>query len=64
MNAPSFAGYRFPPDIIQRDVWMYLRVTLSYRDGEEFSAERGIIVAYESIRRWVLCFGPAFVLVR
>jgi transposase-like protein len=37
---------------------MYLRFTLSYRDIEELLAERGITVAYESIRRWVLTFGP------
>src|SRR3954454_17298247 len=55
----SYSGYRFPPDIIQRAVWMYLRFTLSFRDVEELLAERGIIVTYESIRRWVLTFGPA-----
>src|SRR5215208_5397257 len=54
----SYSGYRFPPDIIQRAVWMYLRFTLSYRDVEELLAERGIVVTYESIRRWVLAFGP------
>ena len=27
----SYSGYRFPRDIIQRAVWMYLRFTLSYR---------------------------------
>src|SRR5919202_2096064 len=58
MTPPSYSGYRFPPDIIQRAVWMYLRFTLSYRDVEELLAERGIIVAYERIRRWVLSFGP------
>ncbi|MDR7036052.1 transposase-like protein [Methylobacterium sp. BE186] len=30
---------------------MYLRFTLSFRDVEEFLAEHGITVAYESIRR-------------
>jgi transposase-like protein len=59
MSAPSYAGYRFPPDIIQRAVWMYLRFTLSLRDVQELLAERGIVVTYESIRRWVLTFGPA-----
>lgn len=54
----SYSGYRFPPDIIQRAVWMYLRFTLSFRDVEELLAERGIVVTYESIRRWVLAFGP------
>jgi transposase-like protein len=55
----SYSGYRFPADIIQRAVWMYLGFTLSYRDVEELLAERGIVVTYESIRRWVLTFGPA-----
>src|SRR4051794_26532710 len=59
MRALSYSGYRFPPDIIQRAVWMYLRFTLSFRDVEELLAERGIVVTYESIRRWVLTFGPA-----
>ncbi len=54
----SYSGYRFPADIIQRAVWMYLRFTLSLRDVEELLAERGIVVTYESIRRWVLTFGP------
>ena len=59
MRPHSYSGYRFPPDIIQRAIWMYLRFTLSYRDVEELLAERGIVVTYESIRRWVLTFGPA-----
>jgi len=45
----SYSGYRFPPDIIQRAVWMYLRFTLSFRDVEELLAERGIAVTYESV---------------
>ena len=32
---------------------------LSYRDVEELLAERGVEVSYETIRRWVLTFGPA-----
>jgi putative transposase len=58
MPSLSYSGYRFPRDIIQRAVWMYLRFTLSFRDVEELLAERGIVVTYESIRRWVLTFGP------
>lgn len=58
MNAPSYSGFRFPRDVIQRAVWLYLRFSLSYRDVEELLAERGIIVTYESIRRWVISFGP------
>ncbi len=58
MTPPSYSGYRFPPDIIHRAVWLDLRFTLSLRDVEELLAERGIVVTYESIRRWVLTFGP------
>jgi len=33
MTPADYAGYRFPSDVIQRAVWVYLRFTLSYRDG-------------------------------
>ena len=36
--------YRFPPEIISRAVWLYYRFYLSYRDIEDFLAERGIRV--------------------
>jgi putative transposase len=55
----SYSGYRFPPDLIHRAIWMYLRFTLSYRDVEDLLAERGIEVSYETVRRWVHTFGPA-----
>ena len=37
---------------------MYLRFTLSYRDVEELLAARGLDISYETVRRWVLKFGP------
>ncbi len=58
MSPPSNSGYRFPRETIQRSVWMYLRFTLSFRDVEDLLAECGIRVTYESVRRWVLTFGP------
>ena len=54
--------HQFPAEIIRHAVWLYLRFTLSYRDVEELLAERGIETCYETIRRWVLKFGPAFAL--
>jgi transposase-like protein len=36
-----------------------LRFTLSYRDVEDLLAERGLEVSNETIRRWMLKFGPA-----
>ena len=60
MKPLSYARHQFPPDIIRHAVWLYLRFTLSFRDVEDLLAERGIEVSYETIRRWVLKFGPAF----
>jgi putative transposase len=39
---------------------LYARFTLSYRDVEELLAERGLDVSCETVRRWVLKFGPLF----
>jgi putative transposase len=58
MSKISYVRHRFPPVIIQRAVWLYFRFPLSFRDVEEMLAERGIDVSYETIRRWVLKFGP------
>jgi transposase-like protein len=54
----SFAGYRFPPDVILLAVRWYLRYGLSYRDVEELLAERGIDVDHGTIYRWVQRFTP------
>src|SRR5437868_7332547 len=59
MSKISYRCYRFPPEIIQRAVWLYFRFTLSFRDVEDLLAERGIEVSYETIRQWVMRFGPA-----
>src|SRR6058998_2386604 len=58
MTPLSYVGYRFPPEIIQHAIWLYLRFTLSFRDVEELLAERGIDVSHETVRRWVAVFGP------
>ena len=58
MNKISYSGYRFPPEIIQKAIWLYLRSTLSLRDVEELLAERGVAVSYETVRRRVNHFGP------
>jgi len=56
----SYRYHHFPAPIIRHAVWRYVRFTLSYRDVEDLVAERGIDVSYETVRRWVLKFGPAF----
>ena len=58
MQKISYAGYRFPPEIIDQAIWLYLRFTLSLRDVEDLLAERGVAVSYETVRRWVNHFGP------
>ena len=54
----SYRRHRFPSPVIQHAVWLYLRFTLSYRDVEDLLAERGLDISYETVRRWVLKFGP------
>ena len=58
MKKISYAGYRFPPEIIHQAIWLYLRFSLSLRDVEDLLAERGVAVSYETVRRWVNHFGP------
>ncbi len=58
MTKISYSGYRFPPEIIQQAIWLYVRFTSSFRDVEDLLAERGILVSYETERRWVNHFGP------
>ena len=63
----TFAGFRFPPDVIVLAVRWYLRFGLSYRDVEELLAERGIQAATSpstggccsSRRCWPTPPGPA-----
>src|SRR5580700_4942397 len=53
MHQLSYCRHRFPPAVIQHAIF-----TLSYRDVEDLLAERGPEVSYETVRRWVLKFGP------
>ncbi len=59
-DAPSYHGYRFPPEIISHAVWLYHRFCLSFRDVEDLLAERGIMVTYETVRQWCRKFGPEY----
>src|ERR671926_705590 len=57
---PSYKRHRFPPEISSHAVWLYFRFALSYRDVEEFLAERGVTVSYETIRQWCQKFGQPY----
>ena len=56
----SYKRHRFPPQIIAHAVWLYYRFPLSLRLVEEMLLERGIVVSYETIRRWGKKFGPDY----
>jgi putative transposase len=62
MHSPtiSYKNHRFPPQIIARAVWLYFGFPLSLRLVEEMLLERGIVVSYETIRRWGRKFGAAY----
>jgi IS6 family transposase len=57
----SFAGFRFPPEVILVAVRWYLRYGLSYRDVEELLTERGIAVDHVTVYRWVQRFTPLLI---
>ena len=59
MTSPSvsYKRHRFPPAIIAHAVWVYFRFPLSLRLVEEMLQERGIVVSYETVRRWAMKFG-------
>lgn len=60
-ESTSFAGYRFPSEVILLAVRWYLRYGLSYREVEELLAERGIEVDHFTIYRWVQRFTPLLI---
>ena len=57
---PTYAGYRFPAEVISHAVWLYFRFPLSLRMVDELLAARGIIVSYETVRQWAQKFGQSF----
>lgn len=58
--ADLYRGHRFPREGIAHAVRLYLRFALSFRDVEELLAERGVVVSYETVRRWVAKFGAHY----
>src|SRR3954462_6023818 len=59
-GTPSYAGHRFPPEVIGHAVWLYFRFPLSLRVVEEMLAARGITISHETVRQWPRKFGQAF----
>src|SRR5580704_9286753 len=54
-----YRRHRFPPRDHPASDLAVSPFALSYRDVEELLAERGLDISYETVRRWVLKFGPA-----
>jgi putative transposase len=60
MPANPYKNHRFSAEIISHAVWLYFRFCLSYRDVEELLLARGVIVTYETIRKWCRKFGQSY----
>lgn len=58
--AITYKNHRFPSQIIARALWLHFRFPLSLRLVKEMLLERGIVVSYETIRRWGRKFGPTY----
>ena len=58
-TSTAYKRHRFPARLIAHAVWLYFRFPLSLRLVEELLLERGVVVSYETIRRWAAKFGPA-----
>ena len=59
-SAASYAGFRYPVEIISHCVWLYFRFALSLRDVSELMLARGVVVSHETIRQWSRKFGQDY----
>src|SRR5919202_5761354 len=59
-NKSTYAGHRFPAEVISHAVRLCFRFPLGLRMVEEMLAARGLIVSHETVRRWALKFGREF----
>ncbi|MFI2041078.1 IS6 family transposase [Streptomyces bottropensis] len=53
-------GAPVPVEVISYCVWLYHRFPLSFREVEELMLERGIVLSYETVRRWCAKFGQRY----
>ena len=60
MSDSPYRGHRFPPEIISYCVWLYFRFGVRFRDVEELMASRGVLLSYETVRRWCDKFGKEY----
>ena len=60
LSTNRYKHHRFPAEISSHGVWLYCRFCLSDHDVEELLFACGIIVTYETIRKWCRKFGRAY----
>jgi putative transposase len=56
----AYRGHRFPTEIISHCIWLHFRFGVSLRDVEELMAARGVLLSYETVRRWYDKFGTSY----
>ena len=60
MSDSAYRGHRFPKEIISHCIWLYFRFSVSFRDVVELMAARGVLLSYETVRRWCDKFGRSY----
>ena len=60
-TSPTYKNHRFPIEFVARAIWLYYRFNVSLRDVEELMLERGVVVSYETIRRWCRKHGADYI---
>jgi putative transposase len=55
-----YKGHRYPVEVVNQCVWLYFRLPLSFREVEELMLVCGVVVSYETVRRWCDKFGQAY----
>ncbi|WP_375137820.1 IS6 family transposase [Streptomyces sp. NWU49] len=58
--SPLYKGHRYPAEVIAHCVWLYFRFPLSFREVQELMPGRGVLVSYETVRRWCGKFGQQY----
>ncbi len=59
-GAASYAGCRFPAEVISHAVWLPFRFPLSLRMVDGLLAACGIVVSHETVCQWAPRFGQVF----
>jgi len=60
VSTDLYKRHRFPTEIISHYVRLYHRFGMSFREVEELMFERGVLLSYETVRRWCLKFGSEY----